>query len=100
LYEKLIELRGADIFHKLVAVSGDVGEENLGLSPDDRRLLTENVDVVFHSAATLDFEASLRPTVTINLLGTRRVVQLCKEAAHLKVSFCGYVLMTFQGQRE
>jgi fatty acyl-CoA reductase len=100
LYEKLIELRGADIFHKLVAVSGDVGEENLGLSPDDRRLLTENVDVVFHSAATLDFEATLRPTVTINLLGTRRVVQLCKEAAHLKVSVCGDVLMTLQGQWE
>lgn len=93
MYEKLIEVRGADIFQKLVAVSGDVGEENLGLSPADRRLLTENVHVVFHSAATLDFEATLRPTVTINLLGTRRVVELCKDAAHLKVGFCGYVLM-------
>lgn len=93
MYEKLIELRGADIFKKLVAVSGDVGEENLGLSPADRRLLTENVNVVFHSAATLDFEATLRPTVTVNLLGTRRVVQLCKDTAHLKVGFCGYIVM-------
>jgi fatty acyl-CoA reductase len=84
LYEKLIELRGADIFQKLVAVAGDVGEENLGLGPADRRLLIENVDVVFHSAATLDFEATIRPTVTVNLLGTRRVVQLCKDAANLK----------------
>ena len=96
MYEKLIELQGADIFKKLVAVSGDVEEENLGLSPADRRLVTENVDVVFHSAATLDFEATLRPTVTINLLGTRRVVQLCKDAAHLKVGFCGYILMKCQ----
>lgn len=96
MYEKLIELRGTDIFQKLVPVSGDVGEENLDLSPADRRLLTENVDVIFHLAATLDFEATLRPTVTINLLGTRRVVQLCKDAAHLKVCFCGYVLMKCQ----
>lgn len=84
VYEKLRELRGADIFQKLVAVSGDVGEENLGMSPADRRLLTENVDIVFHSAATLDFEAALKPTVAINLLGTRRVVQLCKDTVHLK----------------
>lgn len=96
MYEKLIELRGADIFQKLVAVAGDVGEENLGLAQADRRLLTENIDVVFHSAATLDFEATIKPTVAINLLGTRRVVQLCKDAAHLEVGFCDYVLMKYQ----
>ncbi|PNF17414.1 putative fatty acyl-CoA reductase CG8306, partial [Cryptotermes secundus] len=84
LYEKLRELRGADIFQKVVAVAGDVGEDNLGLTPADRRILTENVNVVFHSAATLDFEATLRPGVSINLLGTRRVVQLCKEISHLE----------------
>lgn len=84
VYEKLRELRGAEIFQKLVALGGDVGEDNLGLSPVDRRLLTENVNVVFHSAATLDFEATLRPSVNINLLGTRRVVQLCKEISHLE----------------
>lgn len=84
LYEKLIELRGSDIFQKLVAVAGDVGEDNLGLSPSDRRLIVENVNLVFHCAATLDFEATLKPTVNTNLLGTRRVVQLCKEMSKLK----------------
>lgn len=89
MYDKVKEVRGADIFQKLVAVAGDVGEDNLGLSPSDRRLLTENVSIVFHSAATLDFEAALKPTVSINLLGTRRVVQLCKDMSHLKVNFSG-----------
>jgi fatty acyl-CoA reductase len=98
VYEKLRELRGADIFQKLVALVGDVGEDNLGLSPADRRLLTENVNVVFHSAATLDFEATLRPSVTINLLGTRRVVQLCKEISHLEVGCSGYVPMKYEKQ--
>lgn len=89
------ELRGADIFQKLVAVAGDVGEDNLGLSPADRRILTENVNVVFHSAATLDFEATLRPGVSINLLGTRRVVQLCKEISHLEVGCFCYIPMIY-----
>ncbi|XP_069702744.1 putative fatty acyl-CoA reductase CG8306 [Periplaneta americana] len=84
LYEKLIELRGSDVFQKLVAVAGDVGEDDLGLSPADKKLLVDNVNVVFHSAATLDFEATFKATVNINLLGTRRVVQLCKEMSHLK----------------
>jgi fatty acyl-CoA reductase len=89
VYDKVKELRGADVFQKLVAVAGDVSEDNLGLSPADRKLLTENVNIVFHSAATLDFEAALKPTVIINLLGTRRVVQLCKDISHLKVDFSG-----------
>ncbi|KAJ9578550.1 hypothetical protein L9F63_005279, partial [Diploptera punctata] len=84
VYEKLKEMRGVDIFQKLVAVAGDVGEENLGLSPSDRKLLIDNINIVFHSAATLDFEATLKPTVSINLLGTRRVVQLCKDISRLK----------------
>lgn len=98
MYEKLRELRGADIFKKLVALVGDVGEDNLGLSPADRRLLTENVNVVFHSAATLDFEATLRSGANINLLGTRRVVQLCKEVSHLEVGCSGYIPMMYRKQ--
>jgi fatty acyl-CoA reductase len=94
----LRELRGSDIFQKLVALVGDVAEDNLGLSPADRSLLTENVNVVFHSAATLDFEAALRPIVNINLLGTRRVVQLCKEISHLEVGCSGHIPMMYEKQ--
>lgn len=71
------------IFEKLIPVSGDVGEEDLGLSPADRALLIDNVNVVVHSAATLDFQAALKPTVNINLLGTRRVMTLCSQIKHL-----------------
>ncbi|KAF4521759.1 hypothetical protein B566_EDAN010025 [Ephemera danica] len=52
---------GPDVFSKLVAIPGDVGEEGLGLSDADRKRLIESVSIVFHSAATLDFEASLLP---------------------------------------
>lgn len=83
VFSVLLEQSSTDIFKKLVAVAGDVGEENLGLSPADRQILANNVNVVIHSAATLDFQASLKPTVIINLLGTRRVMELCQEMKNL-----------------
>lgn len=67
----------------MIPIQGDVSEENLGLSPADRQTLINNVNVVIHSAATLDFHESLRPTVNTNLLGTRRVMQLSSEIPNL-----------------
>lgn len=80
------EEKQTDLFKKLIAVGGDVGEENLGLSLEDRTTLINTVQVVFHSAATLDFEADLKNTTNINLLGTRRIVQLCQEIKNFKVN--------------
>lgn len=83
VFSVLLDQNSSDVFKKLVAVAGDVGEENLGLSPADRLILANNVNIVIHSAATLDFQASLKPTVLINLLGTRRVMDLCQEMKHI-----------------
>lgn len=73
----------SEIFKKLVAIAGDVSEENLGISPADRNVLINNVNVIIHSAATLDFHEPLRPTVNTNLLGTRRITELAKEVRNL-----------------
>lgn len=82
----LKEEKGSEVFTKLSAVQGDVGEDNLGLSNNDKQTLIDNVNIVFHCAATLDFEADLKCTVKINLLGTRRVVELCKKIKNLNVT--------------
>lgn len=84
IFEKLIEKHGTDVFKKIIPVAGEIGEENLGLSPEDRKTLQDNVQVAFHCAATLDFEANLKTTVDINLLGTRRIVELCNGMSKLK----------------
>lgn len=83
VFSLLLEERSPDVFKKLVPVEGDVGEDNLALSPADRQLLIDNVNVVIHSAATLDFQASLKPTVMINLLGTRQIMHLCSQMKNL-----------------
>lgn len=84
VFDRLREEKKTDLFKKLISIAGDVGEDNLGLSAEDRSTLINKIHVVFHSAATLDFEADLKSTANTNLLGTRRVVQLCQEIKDLK----------------
>ena len=45
---------------KLHAVTGDVQEENLGITESDQKLLEQCIHVVFHSAATIRFNEPLR----------------------------------------
>lgn len=84
VFDRIKKEDSKQLFDKLIAVAGDVGEENLGLSANDRLTLVEHVNIVVHSAATLDFEADLKSTVNINLLGTRRVVLISQEIRDLK----------------
>ncbi|ETN62444.1 hypothetical protein AND_005868 [Anopheles darlingi] len=84
VFEQLLQSQSADIFKKLIPVAGDVGEDFLGLSQADQEVIIANTNVVIHSAATLDFQATLRPTVNINLLGTKRVLDLCTRMKNLK----------------
>lgn len=83
VFEVLLKQQSKEIFNKLVPIEGDVSEENLGISPENRAILVKNVNIVLHSAATLDFHESLKPTVQTNLLGTRRIMELCKQINHL-----------------
>jgi thioester reductase-like protein len=45
---------------KVVAIEGDISFPNLGLSDCDRKILTEQVHIVFHVAASVKFDAVLR----------------------------------------
>lgn len=45
---------------KLVAVVGDITVPQFGMSNEDRQLLIDNVNIVFHSAASVKFDDPLR----------------------------------------
>ncbi len=49
-----------DYKNKLVAINGDLSEPNLGISEQDRTLLADNVNIVFHSAATVRFDEPIK----------------------------------------
>lgn len=75
-------------FKKIISVRGDVSEKDLGLCEEDKQRVVTEVNVVFHSAATVRFNESLKSAVILNTLGTQRVVQLCRDIHNLQVLFC------------
>jgi fatty acyl-CoA reductase len=70
---------------KVVAISGDISKPGMALSEEDRKQLTDNVSVVFHAAATINFNATLQSAINTNLLGTKRVLELCHQMQKIKV---------------
>jgi fatty acyl-CoA reductase len=76
---------------RITTITGDVGNDGLGLSAADRAVLA-SCDVVIHSAATVSFDSPLDSAVEINLLGPTRIANLLNElgvAPHLvSVSTC------------
>ena len=49
-----------EVLDKVVPVVGDIAGPGLGLGEEDLQLLVENVEVVFHLAATIRFDAPIR----------------------------------------
>ena len=41
-------------------IEGDLLLPSLGISKEDRKLITDNVSIVFHSAATVRFDEPLK----------------------------------------
>ncbi|KAB0791536.1 hypothetical protein PPYR_03336 [Photinus pyralis] len=80
VFETLLQSKSVEqCFSRVKAIAGDIAEDGLGISASDRQILVGNVNVIFHSAATLDFAEGFKQTVQINLLGTRQVLALAKE---------------------
>jgi len=68
---------------KLVAISGDVLEANLGLNEKEHRRIVDEVNIVIHCAATVDFKERLDDAVRKNVLGTLQVFELARSLKHL-----------------
>lgn len=76
--------------HKIVAIAGDCSMAGLGLKIPDRQTLLSNVDIVFHAAATVRFDEKLRLAVSINVNGTRELIELCAQMQHLQVFYSSF----------
>ncbi|KAK4877502.1 hypothetical protein RN001_010008 [Aquatica leii] len=87
---------------KIIPIHGDCLTEKLGLTETDRKLLVENVTVLFHCAATLKLEAKLKDAVEMNTAGTERVLEVARDIKNLKVfvhlstAFCSADLPEFK----
>lgn len=84
LFDKVREM-GGDWRSKIVPVKGDIAEENLGMSDEDWEMLQEDVEIVFHSAATVRFDEDLKDAMCLNLYGTQNIIKLCRGIKNLEV---------------
>ncbi|KAF2897506.1 hypothetical protein ILUMI_08662 [Ignelater luminosus] len=85
LFDKLKEQYPDAIEKKLRAITGDTTEIGLGLSEEDKKELVENISIIFHGAASVRFNDSLRKAVIMNTRGTREVIELGYEMKKLEV---------------
>ncbi|KAK9875948.1 hypothetical protein WA026_011049 [Henosepilachna vigintioctopunctata] len=68
---------------KIVTVVGDAGLQNLGISKKDLEILENEVDIIFHAAATVNFLEKLDVSARINVGGTLEILKLAKRCKHL-----------------
>lgn len=83
LFDRIKESQ-PEVIQKVFAVKGDITMEGLGLSDEDEARLAEEVQIVFHAAATINFTEPMRVAVNMNMLGTKRVVSLAQKMRKLE----------------
>ena len=72
-------------FSKLTLVSGDLQNLELGISPEDQKNLINDVEIVFHAAADVRFDESLKEATETNIRGTREIMLLSQRIVNLNV---------------
>ncbi|XP_049767047.1 fatty acyl-CoA reductase 1-like isoform X2 [Schistocerca cancellata] len=83
-----------DFARHLFVIAGDVSSPDFQLEDQDMASLRRDVSVVFHCAASVRFDDSLRQAVTTNVVGTKRMLQLAEQLPNLQAflyistSFC------------
>lgn len=83
-----------ETLRKVVPVVGEIDEINMGFDDETLHELRENVNIIFHVAATIKFNTHLRVAIRTNLTGTLRCIEFGKSLrnlaafVHLSTAFC------------
>jgi alcohol-forming fatty acyl-CoA reductase len=72
-------------FTKLCLIKGDMQKIDLGISLDNQASLINDVEIVFHAAADVRFDESLKEATEINVRGTREMMLLSQRMMNLNV---------------
>ncbi|KAF7274014.1 hypothetical protein GWI33_013304 [Rhynchophorus ferrugineus] len=94
LYDKVKKEKGEDVIKLIHPIVGDVTLPNLGISPEDRELVTNEAQIIFHCAATIRFDEHLKKAILLNVRGTKFMLDLAKECkqllsfVHVSTAYC------------
>lgn len=82
------------LLEKVKVIRGDMTFDDLAISVSDLRILKKEVSVVIHSAATIRFDEPLKRATRINVIATKRVLELAlqlksiKAFIHVSTAYC------------
>ena len=68
---------------RIVPVLGDICKEGLGLSPEDRKMIVNDLSVIMNIAASVDFNERISDALQINYFGCLRMMELASECKNL-----------------
>lgn len=72
------------VLNKIVPVYGDITQNRLALSDQHLEKVLES-NLVFHVAASLRLDFTLKPNVLLNLVGTKNVIEIAKMMPNLQL---------------
>ncbi|XP_068168149.1 fatty acyl-CoA reductase 1 [Antennarius striatus] len=84
LFERLLEEQ-PDFAEKIIPVNSDLTQPEMDLSKEDQSILAENINIVFHCAATIRFNEPLKDAVQLNVLATHKMLALAHRMTNLQI---------------
>ncbi|XP_072948597.1 fatty acyl-CoA reductase wat-like [Epargyreus clarus] len=84
-FDRLRKERPGVFESKVSVMDGDASQVGLGLTKEDRELIIKKVNIVFHTAASVRFDDSLRFAANLNIRSAVEIVEIAKEMENLDV---------------
>lgn len=85
VFDTIRNSKNSSYLHKIILICGDITIDGLELSTHDEALLINEVNIIFHCAANVRFNDSLRDAININVIGTLRMAQLAQKMKNFSV---------------
>ncbi|XP_025072855.1 putative fatty acyl-CoA reductase CG5065 [Pogonomyrmex barbatus] len=80
----LLKKEMPDFRKKIVPIVGDLNIENFGLSEADKNILINKVSIIFHVAANVRFNESIKVSTIINVSSVDTILKIAKCMPNLK----------------
>lgn len=89
-----VNAKNPKLLDKIHPISGDILQLNCGISEDEFLILLNNVNIIFHLAASISFSSELGKQLLENVGGTKNVIKFAKQIVnfstfvHVSTAFC------------
>ncbi|KAK2119187.1 cyclin-dependent kinase inhibitor far1, partial [Saguinus oedipus] len=84
LFDRLRD-ENPDFREKSIAINSELTQPKLALSEEDKEVIIDSTNIIFHYAATVRFNENLRDAVRLNAIATQQLILLAQQMKNLEV---------------